>query len=503
MKCTRQDTIVASTILSIAAATVLVMNLMSASIEGWAQDEPVYVISDSVTPVGGQIDQTDQRNDNTTEEKTLPPSAPLLPEKVINSTSNQVKLPDKIEKELSSFVGSSSGGGSGSGAGGRDDEGSGGRDTRPKPDPKPEPGDEPPRKEIRSSELHGVNFIDHILDGKEGKARQSKNTGYVDGFVAKAKESNFNLFRVPVRWEAYVGNEANFLAQLAYLVKTANENDIAVWIDFHHFDATSNWPSKVSKGGGFPKFVVSCYKPTKDYERDPEVREFWNDYYLNKVRDSSNSCKRTLDVWTLHADFIKDMINKIDRYPNVIGYEILNEPHVWKDADYSHLGEMHTEIAKKLRKSTDKVIIFTRETAHGLEPDGTKYERRPGLENKILAKDPANNVMYAPHLYDLKEIETHVSQWKALQKKWKSMGYDVAIGVGEWSTQPPQLKSPSITQANIDGFVSVWERENWMHTYWAFGGFSYGEGNVLVKSGSDLTLAGKYYAKSIIKHYSD
>ncbi len=319
--------------------------------------------------------------------------------------------------------------------------------------------------------------------------------------VQIAKKSDFNLFRIPVKWEAYVGNEDNFLAELDYIVKTANENKILVWIDFHHFHATSHWGKKVAKGEGFPKFVVSCYKPTKQYDRDPEVRAFWNDYYLNKVRDSSNKCKGTIDVWSLHADFMKDMIKEVDHYPNVIGYELLNEPHVWKDADYENLGIMHTEIAKKLREVTEKTIIFTRESPRGLQDDEDEYTRKPDLQYKILPKVDGK-IMYAPHVYGLDNIEKHVDNWKEDQKKWKSMGYDVEIGVGEWATQPPQLKKgKAVTQENIDDFVKVWSREGYMHTYWAFGCFSCGEGNVLVKKNGDLDHAGEFYIKSIIKHY--
>ncbi len=440
-----------------------------------------------------------------------------LPLQKVNTTNDQVRWPLEIvigamssndsssEKTSITYVSGGGGGGGGISGGSSDkpkgdsvNDGGGDDKTNVNPAPKPDPDEGP----LPFGELHGVNFIDPVLSRKEGKPKLSKQTDFVDEFVAKAKESNFNVFRVPVKWEAYVDNKGNFLAELEYLVKTANENDIFVWIDFHHFYATSNWGSKVAKGDGFPKFVVSCYKPTKSYERDPEVRAFWNDYYLNKVRDSGNSCKRTLDVWTLQADFMKDMILEVDNYPNVLGYELLNEPHLWKDADYENLGIMHTELAKKLRKSTDKPLMFTRETTHGLEPDGSKYTRKVELEHKILPKDPAKNVIYAPHLYGLNDIEKQVATWKAVQKKWASIGYDVEIAVGEWSTQPPQLpKGKAVTQKNMDEFVKVWSREGYMHTYWAFGCFSCGEGNVLVKKGGALEDAGRYYENSIIKHY--
>ncbi|HKU49955.1 MAG TPA: cellulase family glycosylhydrolase [Nitrososphaera sp.] len=378
---------------------------------------------------------------------------------------------------------------------------------QPKPEPGPgpiveEPPIDPEPAVIPFSELHGVNYIDPVLSRKEHSPKLPVQAGQVEKFVSIAKESGYNVFRIPLSWESYVGNEENFLGQLVALVEEANSHDIFVWIDFHHFDATSNWPAKVSKGRGFPEFVVSCYHPKGDYERDPEVRAFWDDYYNNKVRDSSNSCKRTLDVWSLQADFMKSMIDEIDQYPNVIGYELLNEPHVWKDDQYEKLGKLHTELAKDIRKSTDRVIIFTRETSHGFESDGGRYPRKIGQEYKILPKDPAKNVMYIPHLYNLNEIEEHVERWKEDQKRWKSMGYDVKIAVGEWSPQPPQLEEGNaVTMENMEGFVKVWKREGWMNTYWAFGGFNFGEGNVLVKESGIPTEAGDFFQESIQKFY--
>ena len=388
-------------------------------------------------------------------------------------------------------------------------------EQKPQPDPVPDPGpipipdpgpiDDPPDADpvdIPFKDLHGVNYIDPVLNRKEDRAKLPIQKDLIEKYVPIAKEAGFNVFRIPVSWESYVGNEENFLGQLVELVKTANSNDIFVWIDFHHFDATSNWSGKVSDGRGFPEFIVSCYHPKGEYERDPEVRAFWSDYYDNKLRDSNNSCRRTLDVWELQSEFMVTLIKEVDQYPNVIGYELLNEPHVWENSQYDALGRLHTELAKDIRKHTDKTIIFTRETTHGYDDKGRKYSRQIGLEYKILPKDPAKNVMYIPHLYDLDEIEDHVDRWKEVQKRWKEMGYDVKIAVGEWSPQPPQLiEGKAVTQENMDGFVKVWEREGWMNTYWAYGGFKFGEGNVLIRENGSLTKAGQYFEKSIERYY--
>ncbi|MGH9877579.1 MAG: cellulase family glycosylhydrolase [Nitrososphaerales archaeon] len=369
-------------------------------------------------------------------------------------------------------------------------------------DPEPQPDPDPAPAVIPYSELHGVNYIDSVLMRKQGTPALPVQREVIRQFVPIAAEAGFNVFRVPVGWESYVDNKENFLGELVALVETANSHDIFVFVEVFQFEATSNWGDKVSTGRGFPEFIVSCYQPLRGYEYAPEVEKFWNDYYLNKVLDSSNSCQGTIDAWDLHAEFLKTMIEEIDHYPNVIGYGILNEPHVWKDSDYDRLGDMHTAIAKKLRTSTDKVIIFTRETPHGLGPDGKKYVRQVGLEYKILPRDPKNNVMYVPHIYDIYDIEGQVDRWKEVQKRWKSMGYDVGIAVGEWSPQPPQLPvSYGVNQMTMDGFVKVWAREGWMHAYWAFGGFNFAEGNVLVKQSGTLTAVGQYYVNSIEKYY--
>ena len=436
-------------------------------------------------------------NHHTTVEKTtiVTNTTNAIPGQVVefedtNSTTSQPSTTSSV-----TYYSSAGGGGGGGGSSHRDDDDEN-DEPEPEPEPDPVPDDDPPK----TGGLHGVNFIDPVLNRKEDSRQLAVQTEFVDKFVGTASKSHFNLFRVPVTWEAYVGNEANFLAELDYLVDAANEEKISVWIDFHHFYTTSQWGSKIARGEGFPSTVVACYKPTKPYERDPEVRAFWDDYYLNKVRDQNNGCERTLDVWTMQADFMKVMIEEIDHYPNVLGYELLNEPHVWKDDHYEQLGNLHTELAQELRKVTDKTLIFTRETPHGF--DGSeRYKRRPGLEYLILPKDPDKNLIYAPHLYALKDIEKQVKSWKDYQKKWESMGYEVDIAVGEWATQRPQLPDDPVTQENMDGFVKVWSREGYMHTYWAYGASAVGEGNALATKNGDLKKAGILFEKSIVKHY--
>ncbi len=351
--------------------------------------------------------------------------------------------------------------------------------------------------------LHGVNFIDPVLSKKERQDDVAPNPGYVAKYMAFAKEYDFNVIRVPIYWEGYVGNEENFLAETELIAKEAQKHGIKVIYDNHHFFATSHWGADIHRGGiGFPSILTDQYNPVGDGNTQSdnyghaEVRAFWDDFYNNKVRNVP-------DAWSLQANYMKAVIEKVDKYDNVLGYEILNEPHLWKKEHYADLGEYHTAIAKKLRQVTDKTIIFTRETTHG------SYNRDPDYEKLILPLDPDKNVMYWPHTYQPPSRDAgqlQVKQFKRYQSEWADMGYDVKIGIGEWGTQSNQITGlPGMDevegQALMDSFVSTWAKEDWPVTYWAFGCFSCGEGNKIIESDGSLTKYGKRYVEAIGTYY--
>jgi aryl-phospho-beta-D-glucosidase BglC (GH1 family) len=343
------------------------------------------------------------------------------------------------------------------------------------------------------SDLRGVNFIDPVLRQKESSGEMGVQNSHVHTYIPKLKNMGLNLIRLPVYWEAYPGNEENFLDEIELIVQTAEENEIYVWIDFHHFDATSYWRYACAEcgdynsyGRGFPKSVVGQYHPTTDYEHDPEVVAFWNDYYLNQVRGVD-------DVWSEQADFMKSIIAKVDQYDNVIGYEILNEPHFFKSEHYAQMGILQTEIGSKLREVTDKAIIFTRETGHH------GFKRITASEDLLLPKI-SGKIVYAPHVYSSDSVDTNIKNWKAYQKEWADIGYNIPIGVGEWAVQAPQ--TTTLTQAAMDGFVSQFREAGFFWTYWAYAGFDMDEGNVLINEDGTLTSAGEYLVVSVQKSYS-
>ena len=87
----------------------------------------------------------------------------------------------------------------------------------------------------------------------------------------------------------------------------------------------------------------------------------------------------------------KWVIDRVDGYDNVIGYEILNEPHLFNASQYDDLGRYHTYMAKGIREISDKKIFFDRETTRD-------FQRLPSLEYKIVPQN-VSGLVYTPHLY--------------------------------------------------------------------------------------------------------
>ena len=84
------------------------------------------------------------------------------------------------------------------------------------------------------------------------------------------------------------------------------------------------------------------------------------------------------------------IINKVDRYDSVLGYEILNEPSVFNDSQYEKVGTYHTYLGEKLRLETDKTLFFQRASRSDFD-----YARNPDLE-PLVVPSGVKNIVYTP-----------------------------------------------------------------------------------------------------------
>jgi hypothetical protein len=309
------------------------------------------------------------------------------------------------------------------------------------PPPPPPPGgtdcDSKPMNQLR-----GVAFMDPVLTRNEKGKSFGAPANYVQDSMQHLKSYGFNLIRVPYYWESYAFNPTQFLNELDLVAKTAQANNICVIFDNHHWFTSSYWNTDIGKSGqaiGFPSFVVKSFpsKPTY-YET---AKPFWEGLLSNTIMVNGKK------VWDAQADFLKQVINKVDKYKSVAGYEMLNEPHLFNKAQYDKLGDYNTYLAKKIRAVSDKKIVFDRETTK-------EFVRDPKMEHKIVPQG-VSKLVYGPHLYSVPNTGGGLMQlnnFKTWAKQW-----DVEIMIGEFSAH---------NQADMNAFLKAWKGAGFGWTYW-------------------------------------
>ncbi len=327
----------------------------------------------------------------------------------------------------------------------------------PEPDPEPEPEPEPTPdptptpsgtdcSDIPVKNFRGVVFNDGTLGKNEDEGGATVLTEYVTQSMKYIKANGFTAVRVPFYWEAYVANPTTFMAELDLIAKTAQQNNLCIFLDNHHFYTTSYWNLQVegkSDGRGFPSFVVKNF-PAKNNDYIQSAGPFWNAFLSNSISVNGRS------VWDVQADFFKLVINKVDHYESVAGYEILNEPHLFDKTHYDKLGNYNTYMAKEIREVTDKKIFFDRETTRG-------FAREPSLEPKIVPRG-VTGLVYAPHMYTIPypgtQAEKQIKNFKTWSQNW---GTEVLLGEMGADTQKDAEQYLSVLKAYGFG----WTAHSW------------------------------------------
>ena len=70
--------------------------------------------------------------------------------------------------------------------------------------------------------------------------------------------------------------------------------------------------------------------------------------------------QRELTVVDSLADFLKNIVNTVDKNRSTLGYEIVNEPQVHSDDQWQKVGTFNTFITNALRQVTHKTIAYSR-----------------------------------------------------------------------------------------------------------------------------------------------
>jgi hypothetical protein len=203
----------------------------------------------------------------------------------------------------------------------------------------------------------------------------------------------------------------------------ADKYGLKVIYDNHQFH-TSSWMNP-SRGNGFPTYL---FADTKLYPQDsggtpksPAAQTWWTNWWNNAIKANGT------DGWTLQLDFLKKIVQAVDKHPSTLGYEILSEPQVHTVDQWAKIGKYNSFLTDGLRKITGKTIVYSMNI-----PIDLKSPIKVNAEN--LAKmTPHNkqNVVFKFSLYGIPSDGYQADKLGLFENTSKLSG--VPLYIGEWN----------------------------------------------------------------------
>jgi hypothetical protein len=98
------------------------------------------------------------------------------------------------------------------------------------------------------------------------------------------------------------------------------------------------------------------------------------------------------DGWDAQLDYLSTVVKYINNRGSTFGFEILNEPEIFKLAHYRQVGKYHSYMLSDLRKITGKSLLFCWALPHGVIDN-------PASQALVRPTCTDNNIIYDGHAY--------------------------------------------------------------------------------------------------------
>ena len=336
-----------------------------------------------------------------------------------------------------------------------------------------------PPLETTWGKLRGVNWISGVLNGNlpSGIA-----TADIKKFMAILHNLGCNFIRIVGYWDSYEKDKKAYTDELKAIIGAADDLGIVAFYDNHqwHFGGSFAPDSK-----GIPARYYSGYHGVNlagDYDGSPNSRVLWADFW-------SNTLKNGLNPWLDMKIYWAEIIDAIDSFDNLLGYEILNEPRTTAIGDYAKLGAFNSAIGAFINDNSTKKVFFCRD--NGIAGYNANNAERPRM---IPAG--ASNLVYDAHMYRVSAIDQIVNQTKAVVASRP----DIPVVIGETATDPKY--GTAITKENAKVILNRCKAEGFSMNYWAFGCWSCGLGKKLVGKDGALQPEANTFRDAIKEVYA-
>jgi hypothetical protein len=231
--------------------------------------------------------------------------------------------------------------------------------------------------------LIGVNFDGVKIAERQTRQKAAPPSSYISDSFRIFSKSGLNCIRIPFHWESFEKDPVGFIQELEVISDEADKNDLMCIYDNHQWECSS----LLGYGIGFPDSLLCTISqrkpPTYDSWSPPNKREletFWNQWWDRKAVNSENK-----DGWESQRDLLKIVISKLNNKKSTFGFEILNEPQVYRSSDFKKVSEYHNFMVENLEKHTEKPFFFSCAHSNSARSFGFPWRQskiRPTIKTK-------------------------------------------------------------------------------------------------------------------------
>ena len=250
--------------------------------------------------------------------------------------------------------------------------------------------------------LSGVNFHGFLCALRQNdwvtpsslpqQQQQQPPDDYVEDSFRIFEQSGIKCIRVPLYWESYERNPECFNQELVSISSLADKYGISCIYDNHQWKCSSYF----GVGIGFPNSLLTSsfgeYLPAIDYAGCPskQILKTWNEWWDRKLKTNEGK-----DCWDAQLEFLEEMINTIKDKNSTLGFEILNEPMIFRQADFRKVGIYHDYFVKHISEITDKTLFFCFTSSDPLNTLNVPWEQAKTKPSNNVA----NKIIFDVHPY--------------------------------------------------------------------------------------------------------
>lgn len=277
-----------------------------------------------------------------------------------------------------------------------------------------------------------------------------------------------NLVRFPFNWsflEPTPGNiDWSYVDEIEAAVQMAGEQSCYILIDNHQWKLSQCF--NLSYGSGFPGWFVNDLLQGLTYTTQAEETtaqaQFWTTFWTNPVLTTAPYIGQS--AWDVYADAYRAVVWRLRNYPQVIGWDILNEPHAGAvdptTFNAAILPTFYEHVATRLRWSDT-----TTEGQHHI----LFVEGQDGDVKAAMTQPHITNMALSPHCYSDPTIWTNCAALSRLVHRGldKGVAWNVPVLVGEFGANTGPVGGPGPAFAGFVSHIVSVNGQSWC--WWDFG----------------------------------